>query len=175
MRGDGTVGWLVFLPPVQAQSDPLYAGATRANFDPAQGFVCAGVAAPALAATFTLTVPASLIGQFINLCLQPSQANAKPLCHSIKIDNAATVTIPVTSNIAATVSKTPISKSKSRAQISAASKSFVKSKQRCTTKLSVKVKAGKKTKVRISSCKASAKVRAKASAKVTIKAKAVKR
>jgi hypothetical protein len=130
MRGDGTVGWLVFLQVDQAHRDPLYASATSASYDPSQGFMCPGTAPAPLPATFTLTVPSSLIGQYINLCVQPPTPKSQPLCHSIKIDNAATVTIPVAANVTATVSKAPAAKSKKA--IAAASKGFLpKLKKTC--------------------------------------------
>lgn len=133
MRGDGTAGWLVFLPPSQALHDALYAGAAAAQYDPRSGFVCPNAAPAALPATFTLTVPSSLIGQYINLCLQSAASTGAPVCHSIKIDNAATVTIPVSANLQATVTKQPLGKS-----VASASKGFLPKLKRVCAKSSPK-------------------------------------
>ena len=42
---------------------------------------------------FTLTVPASFVGQSLRLCLQAS--HGKALCHNVKINRGATVAVPV--------------------------------------------------------------------------------
>ena len=39
----------------------------------------------------------------LRLCLQPARAGAKSLCHSIRIDLGATITVPVASNVLASV------------------------------------------------------------------------
>jgi hypothetical protein len=120
----------------QPYVDPTYAGAVLATYVNGVGYTCPG-AAPSdnLGPTtpmFTLTVPASFIGQWIKLCIQPASSTGTPKCHAIQIDGGATVTIPVTSNVAATVTsgvgvkgtiKTK-AKAKSRAQIKGASDSF---------------------------------------------------
>jgi hypothetical protein len=109
-RGDGTVGWLVFLEQGRPGWDPQYRGATPAPFDGGAGYSCPGTASAAVPNTFTLTVPAAFIGQYINLCLQPTDPQAKPVCHSVQIDNSSKLTIPVSSNITATVTRTPKAK-----------------------------------------------------------------
>ena len=138
-RTDGTWGDTVDLVVGQPQTDPRYAGATPATYTAGQGYSCPNGAATAnddlnpTTPLFTLTVPASFIGQWINLCVQPKAATQKATCHSIRIDNGATVAIPVTSNVAATVTsaagvkgakKTIVKKNKSRKQIRSASKAF---------------------------------------------------
>jgi hypothetical protein len=109
-RGDGTVGWLVFIEEGRPDRDPVYKGATRAPFDQANGYTCPGTGSAAVPNTFTLTVPAAFIGRFVNLCLQPADPKAKPICHSLKIDGSSKFTIPVSSNIKASITKTPKSK-----------------------------------------------------------------
>jgi hypothetical protein len=109
-RGDGTVGWLVFIEEGRPGWDPVYKGATRAPFDQANGYTCPGTASAAVPNTFTLTVPAAFIGQFVNLCLQPADPKAKPMCHSVKIDGSSKFTIPVSSNVTASISPKPKSK-----------------------------------------------------------------
>ncbi len=95
---------------------------------------------------FTLTVPASFIGQSVNLCIQPTNPAAKPICHSIRIDTGATISVPVTTNVVAKVVKAKLSKKnkpKPRKQIAKASKAFSVSLQTGTTK-HASGKAGKK-------------------------------
>jgi hypothetical protein len=114
-RGDGTVGWLVFIEDGRPGWDPVYAGAKRASFDPVGGYSCPGMLSAAVPNTFTLTVPAAFIGRFVNLCLQPDGPVAKPICHSVQIDASSKITIPVRSNVTASVTRTPKSKLVSRA------------------------------------------------------------
>lgn len=137
-RTDGTWGDTVDLVIGQQQTDPRYAGATPATYTTGHGYSCpnstfANDDLNPTAPLFTLTVPASFIGQWINLCVQPKAATQKVTCHSIRIDDGATVSIPVTSNVAATVTsaagvkgatKTIVKKNKSRKQIRTASKAF---------------------------------------------------
>jgi hypothetical protein len=131
-RGDGTVGWLVFIEDGQPGWDPVYKGATRAPFDPAAGYTCPGTASAPVPNTFTLTVPAAFIGQYINLCLQPADSTAKPVCHSVQIDGSSKLTIPVRSNITASVTRTPKSKLVSRANTNAGAGLLLpKAKKRC--------------------------------------------
>ena len=74
---------------------------------------------------FTLTVPASFVGQILRLCLQPARAGAKTLCHSIRIDLGATISVPVASNVVASVVKAKASKkAKSAKTVSKASKAL---------------------------------------------------
>src|SRR3954469_16426047 len=108
MRGDGTVGWLVILQKGQPDSDPVYKGATLAPYDPKSGYGCPGTGSAPVPAAFTFTVPTSLIGQFVNLCIQPADPTAKPVCHSVKIDSSASVTLPVSANVAVSVTKNPV-------------------------------------------------------------------
>jgi hypothetical protein len=109
LRADGTFGLLVDLVVGQQLTDPLYAGAVPATYAPGVGYSCPSNAAPAAvtaapqAPMFTLTVPASFVGQWIQLCIQ---APGKTTCHAVRIDDGATVAIPVTSNISATVKST---------------------------------------------------------------------
>jgi hypothetical protein len=119
-RGDGTVGWLVFVEEGRPDWDPAYRGATRAPFDPSAGYTCPGTASAAVPNTFTLTVPAAFIGQFVNLCLQPADPKAKPVCHSMKIDGSSKFTIPVRSNIKASITPKPKSKLVTRTHTNAA-------------------------------------------------------
>jgi hypothetical protein len=140
-RGDGTVGWLVFIGEGRPEWDPEYKGATRAPFDPVAGYTCPGTASAAVPNTFTLTVPAAFIGQFVNLCLQPSDPTAKPICHSVQIDGSSKLTIPVKSNITASVTKKPKSKLVTRTHVNAAAALLrPKVKRRCV----VNVKTHKK-------------------------------
>jgi hypothetical protein len=131
MRGDGTVGWLVVLLRGQPDTDPVYKGATPAVYDVKNGYVCQGTGSAPIPAAFTLTVPASLIGQFVNLCLQPSDPKAKPVCHSVKIDGSASVTLPVAANVAVSVTKKPLAINKplkplTKKQLSALAKRYNK-------------------------------------------------
>jgi hypothetical protein len=131
-RGDGTVGWLVFIEEGQPGWDPAYKGATRAPFDPVAGYTCPGTASAAVPNTFTLTVPAAFIGQYVNLCLQPADPTAKPICHSVQIDGSSKLTIPVRSNITASVTRTPKSKLVSRANSNAGAGLLLpKARKRC--------------------------------------------
>jgi hypothetical protein len=145
-RGDGTVGWLVFIEQGQPAWDPVYAGATPAPFDRMNGYTCPGTASAAVPNTFTLTVPAAFIGQFINLCLQPSDPTAKPVCHSVKIDASSKITIPVRSNITASVTRVPKSKLVSRINSKAAAALLGnKAKKRCAASIKAQTKTKAKT------------------------------
>jgi hypothetical protein len=134
LRKDGTEGRMVDLEYGQPYVDPTYAGAVLASYVKGVGYTCAEDSPDDLGShvpVFTLTVPASFIGQWINLCVQPTVATQKPKCHAIRIDSGATVTIPVTSNVAATVTsgaggkaaKTNV-KAKSHKKIKSASDAF---------------------------------------------------
>jgi hypothetical protein len=73
---------------------------------------------------FTLTVPQSFVGQYLNLCVQPAESAQKPICHQIRIDNGATLSVPVAGNVSATVEQRklgPQHRPKGAKQISAAS------------------------------------------------------
>jgi hypothetical protein len=134
-RGDGTVGWLVFVDEGRPDWDPLYRGASRAPFDRVNGYACPGTASAAVPNTFTLTVPAAFIGQFVNLCLQPADPKAKPICHSVKIDGSSRFAIPVSSNITASITKTPKAKLVPRRGTDAAAGLLgSKAKKRCVAK-----------------------------------------
>jgi hypothetical protein len=73
-------------------------------------------------------VPSSFVGQWIQICIGHVSAST---CKSIRIDDGATVSIPVTSNVSATVksslgnnaSKTNV-KPKSAKQIAKSSSAF---------------------------------------------------
>ncbi|MDX6485888.1 MAG: hypothetical protein QOF43_1041, partial [Gaiellaceae bacterium] len=135
LRSDGTRGTMVDLEYGQPYVDPTYAGAMLAPYTSGLGYTCPNTGVDDLgshAPVFTLTVPASFIGQWLNLCIQPTSAAKPTTCHAIRIDNGATVTIPVTSNVAATVTsatgvkgaaKTKV-KPKSHKQITKASDAF---------------------------------------------------
>jgi hypothetical protein len=109
LRPDGTYGRFVDLVAGQPNSDPRYAGALPAPFDLSQGgYYCPDsspltMSTAMLTPTFTLTVPASFVGQTLRLCLQPKNPALKPVCHDVKIDQGATVSVPVTSSVAATI------------------------------------------------------------------------
>lgn len=129
LRSDGTWGRFVDLEAGQPLHDPKFAKAVAATYTAGVGFSCAdgsratGPAVP----TFTLTVPASFVGQFVDLCIQPSDPAQKPVCHAVKIDDGATISIPVASNVAATVKSakaTNATKAKSKKQIAAALAAF---------------------------------------------------
>jgi hypothetical protein len=129
LRLDGTVGSFVDLQAGEPSWNPRWAGATPAHFDAATGYSCADgkSSASSAAPVFTLTVPASFVGQFVNLCIQSSDATQKPSCHQLQIDNGATITIPVTANIAATVTQRTLPaalRDKSPKQIAATSRVF---------------------------------------------------
>lgn len=139
-RGDGTVGWLVFVEDGRPGWDPAYKGATRAQFDPANGYTCPGTASAAVPNTFTLTVPAAFVGQYVNLCLQPADPRAKPVCHSLKIDGSSRFTIPVSSSIRASITKLPKAKVVSRKATDAAAGLIApKAKKACTAKVKSKI------------------------------------
>jgi hypothetical protein len=106
LRSDGTRGTMVDLEYGQPYVDPTYAGAVLSTYTSGIGYTCPNTGTDDLgshAPVFTLTVPASFIGQWLNLCIHPTSAAQPTKCHAIRIDNGATVTIPVTTNVAATV------------------------------------------------------------------------
>jgi hypothetical protein len=103
---DGKMGNLIYLPVGEPQRNPTYGGAVPAAFFPGIGMKCPNaMTVSAHVPVFTLTVPASFVGQYVKLCLQPASTKAKPLCHSIRIDLGATIAVPVTSNVVASVVK----------------------------------------------------------------------
>lgn len=154
LRSDGTRGTMVDLEYGQPYVDPTYAGATLATYTSRVGYTCPNTGTDDLgshAPVFTLTVPASFIGQWLNLCIQPTSAAQTTKCRAIRIDNGATVTIPVTSNVAATVTsatgvkgatKTNVNP-KSRKQIKKASDAFAADRSTAAKK-HVKVTNNKK-------------------------------
>jgi hypothetical protein len=112
VRPDGTTGSLLYLPLGEPQRNPAYAAAIPALYTPGVGMKCpaaSGATSPKVP-MFTLTVPASFVGQVIRLCLQPTKAGTKPLCHSIRIDLGATIAVPVVSNVVANVVKSKAKK-----------------------------------------------------------------
>ena len=126
---NGTTGSLVYLAVGEPQRNPVYAAAIPATFVPGIGMKCpTATTARATVPVFTLTVPASFVGQSLRLCLQPAAPTAKPLCHAIRIDLGATITVPVTSNIIASVVKTKKTtaktKTKTNKQITKAANTF---------------------------------------------------
>jgi hypothetical protein len=127
LRPDGTVGTLLYLGEGQPSWDATYATAIPASYVPGVGMTCPNGGSATSVPTFTLTVPASFIGQFVNLCIQPPDARLAPLCHSVRIDTGATISVPVTANIRATV--TPVrlpagARPKSPAVVAKASKTI---------------------------------------------------
>jgi hypothetical protein len=127
VRPDGTTGTLLYLPVGEAQRDQAYAGAIPATFIPGVGMRCPTGSTVALKVpVFTLTVPASFVGQYLRLCLAPAEPLAKPLCRSIRIDLGATIAVPIASNVSATVLKSNAKAggSKSKKQIKQASGAF---------------------------------------------------
>jgi hypothetical protein len=132
LRPNGTTGNLIYLPIGEPQRNPTYGPAVPATFVPGIGMQCpetTGTTVSTHVPVFTLTVPASFVGQFVKLCLQPASTTAKPLCHSIRIDLGATISVPVTANVVASVVKGKAKnlkgqKSKSKQQISAAANAF---------------------------------------------------
>ena len=127
VRPDGTTGTLLYLPIGEPQRDETYAGAIPATFIPGVGMRCATGSTVALKVpVFTLTVPASFVGQYLRLCLAPAEPSAKPLCRSIRIDLGATIAVPIAANVSATVLKSHAKAggSKSKKQITQASGAF---------------------------------------------------
>jgi hypothetical protein len=127
-RADGSLGLFVDLVAGQPKWDPQYAGAVPATFEPGSGYSCPTGGSPLPSspahAVFTLTVPQSFVGQYLNLCVQPADATQKPTCHQIRIDNGATVTVPVAGHVSATVEQRklrPQDRPKAAKQIAAAS------------------------------------------------------
>ena len=107
LRPDGTTGNLIYLALGEPQRNKTYAAAVPATYVAGVGMRCpTGIDVSTRVPVFTLTVPSSFVGQFIRLCLQPASTSARPLCHSIRIDLGARITVPVASNVSATVVKT---------------------------------------------------------------------
>jgi hypothetical protein len=137
LRGDGTWGTFVDLLAGQPQKDPRYAGAIPATYVPGVGLTCAdGETTEAMnVPVFTLTVPASFVGQYVNLCLQPSNPKLPASCHEIRIDLGATISVPVTGHVTATVKQVavPVSEQpKSKKQIANASNAIANAFVRAT-------------------------------------------
>jgi hypothetical protein len=129
LRPNGTMGNLLYLPLGEPQRNPTYGAAVPATFVPGVGMRCpssVGTTVSSRVPMFTLTVPASFVGQFVRLCLQPAAIKAKPLCHSIRIDLGATISVPVTANVTASVlkSKKGVKTLKTRKQISQVANAF---------------------------------------------------
>jgi len=129
LRPNGTMGNLLYLPLGEPQRNATYGAAVPATFVPGVGMKCptsVGTTVSTRVPVFTLTVPASFVGQFVRLCLQPAATKAKPLCHSIRIDLGATIAVPVVSNVTASVvkSKKAAKTLKNTKQISQAANAF---------------------------------------------------
>jgi hypothetical protein len=125
LRPDGTTGTLVYLGEEQPSWDATYATAIPASYVPGAGMTCPNGGSATSIPIFTLTVPASFIGQFVNLCIQPPDGRLAPLCHSVRIDSGATISVPVTANVKATVTPLKLSaaaRPKSPAVVAKASK-----------------------------------------------------
>lgn len=126
MMGYCTSNGLAYLEEGQPAWDPNYASAFPATYVPGLGMSCPGGAPPTVP-TFTLTVPASFIGQYVNLCIQPPDPRMAPHCHSVRIDAGATISVPVTANVKATVTPVklaPSAKPRSPKAIAKASKAI---------------------------------------------------
>ena len=97
---------LLYLPVGTPQRDSRYTGAIPATFVPGIGMKCPGPVSTIASRVpmFTLTVPASFVGHSLRLCLQAK----KVLCHTVKISLGASVSIPVSSNVVASVVKTKV-------------------------------------------------------------------
>ena len=154
LRTDGTLGTFVDLLAAQPAHDPRYAGAVPAVYLTGVGLTCPDgeTSASDNVPVFTLTVPASFVGQYVNLCLQPANPKVPPTCHQIRIDTGATISVPVTGHVTAGVTPATVSaadRPKSQKQISTAiaaihtavSASKPKAKHHTTTS---KTKKGKK-------------------------------
>jgi hypothetical protein len=148
LRDDGTWGTFLDLEKGQPSVDPRFADATPAPFDLAHGGYYCPSGGPATlqgAPVFTLTVPASFVGQVLQLCIQPADPAQKPVCHDVRIDQGATISVPVTSNVAASVhlangKQKTVTPKASAAALAAASKrlSHASAKPRACTKSKVK-------------------------------------
>jgi hypothetical protein len=131
VEADGTISSLVYLD----LSQPLTggdAGAVPASYKAGVGMMCPGASsfgAPSRVPMFTLTVPASFLNEYLQLCVQPSTAGAKPVCHVVKVGSGSTIAVPVSANVRASViNKAKLAKvvpAKSKAQIAKASSSLL--------------------------------------------------
>jgi hypothetical protein len=124
---DGKMGNLIYLPVGEPQHNPIYGKAIPATFVPGVGMKCPTTIGNTVALkvpVFTLTVPAAFVGQFVRLCLQPAAPHAKVLCHSIRIDLGATISVPVTSNVTASVLKSKSNKKLKPKTLSQVASSF---------------------------------------------------
>jgi hypothetical protein len=111
---------LLYLPVGTPQHDSTFAKAIPASFVPGLGMRCVGMSTSTVAARvpmFTLTVPASFVGQSLRLCLQGKRV----LCHTVRINLGASVSIPVSSSVVASVVKTSKPKTPSKTIKSATS------------------------------------------------------
>jgi hypothetical protein len=129
LQPNGAIGSLVYLDLSQPLS-ASDAGAVPATYMPGVGMSCAQGSAPLRrlrVPMFTLTVPASYVNQVVRLCVQQVK---RTVCHDIRINSGATISVPVSSNVTAKVLKEKlpkILKSKSKAEIRKASASFISS------------------------------------------------
>ncbi len=125
-RAGGSTGNLIYLAVGEPQRDKTYGAAVPATYVPGVGMKCpTTTTVRTTVPVFTLTVPASFVGQTLRLCLQPARPGAKTLCHSIRIDLGATISVPVASNVLASVVKAKASKkAKSAKTVSKASKAL---------------------------------------------------
>jgi hypothetical protein len=145
------MGTFVDLLAGQPAHDPRYAGAVPAVYLAGVGLTCPDgeTSASDNVPVFTLTVPASFVGQYVNLCLQPANPKVPPTCHQIRIDTGATISVPVTGHVPAVdtpAAVTAADRPKSQKQIAtatAAIHSAVSSKPKAKHHTS-KPKKGKK-------------------------------
>jgi hypothetical protein len=153
MRTDGTMGTFVDLVAGQPAHDLRYAGAVPAVYLAGVGLTCPDgeTSASDNVPVFTLTVPASFVGQYLNLCLQPSNPKVPPTCHQIRIDSGATISVPVTGHVTAVVKPATVpvaDRPKSQKQIATATAAIqgavTASKPKAKHHTTSKTKKGKK-------------------------------
>jgi hypothetical protein len=124
VQANGTISSLVYL----GVGEPLGkadAGAVLASYKRGVGMICpqSQITLAALRVPmFTLSVPASYNNQYVRLCVQVTIR--KSLCHVVSINSGASISIPLTSNVAAKVITTKVPPPKTKAQIAQASSAF---------------------------------------------------
>jgi hypothetical protein len=64
------------------------------------------------------------VNQYVRLCIEPARLTGKTVCHDVRIDNGATIAIPVSSNVQARVVQTKPPPPKSKAEIASASSAY---------------------------------------------------
>jgi hypothetical protein len=115
---NGVTKTLLYLPVGSPQTNKAFSTAFPATYVPGIGMKCPASVNTTVSAKipmFTLTVPAAFVGQSLRLCLQSS--HGKAFCHNVKINRGATVAVPVSSNITASVVKSKLVKKASGKQV----------------------------------------------------------